>query len=129
MGKKAQHVRLYVATTTQGLHMFLLNKNGWQMSSAELRQRIGLKAGGHLPVDGLGPVDVDGTIVHVHRKHPGTKTRQHRVMALCTCGKYVPAGRLHQHRNSNAHTQREIQNALRGTWSNIEEYNEVVGPV
>ncbi len=73
----------------------LMNEFGRPMSSAELRKAMGLSTTLHLP-DTFGPVDVDGTSVYIVPKTPGQF--RIRTIAVCSCGKHVPAGRLFQHR-------------------------------
>ena len=73
----------------------------WSMHSGEMLQALGLKPGGHLPADGLPPRELQGVTVYVAPAAPaasGRKSSRHRVMAVCSCGRHVSAGRLHQHR-------------------------------
>ena len=85
--------------------MNLLNPLGWQMQSYELRGRLGLKAGHHLPKEGLPPQDVDGMTVYV-APMTDPRHRRHRVLVICQCGEHVPAGRLHQHLKGVGHENR-----------------------
>ena len=68
----------------------------YAMHSDEMLDALGVK-GGHLPVDGINPRQVQGVTVYVLAAPPsnGRKSSKHRVMAVCpTCGRHMSAGRL-----------------------------------
>jgi hypothetical protein len=67
-----------------------------------------LKAGGHLPIEGMEPRIIQGIkiwvkpvpLIAIFQKHAGygKKSSKHRVMAECPqCKREMSAGRLHQH--------------------------------
>lgn len=70
----------------------------WAMQSGELMEALGLKAGGHLPDQGMPPVQIEGVTVYVLPKSASTggrKSSKHRVMAVCpVCNRHMSAGRL-----------------------------------
>jgi hypothetical protein len=84
---------------------------GRNMWSGEMMKTLGLKAGGHLPKEGMPERVIQGIRVYVKPapesvvvvKHFGKrvgilKRSNHRVMAICPgCKRHLSAGRLHQH--------------------------------
>lgn len=85
------------------------------MHSGEMLETLGLKAGGHLPIEGMPERVIQGVRVWVTpapaRRDPESlpkfgpsvrtsgKSSTHRVMCECpTCGAVLSAGRLFQHR-------------------------------
>ena len=86
----------------------LKTERGRQMRCDQLYARLGLDAkavrGLRLPAHGLDAQDVDGTPVYVLPPSGG----KHRVIAICSCGKHVPAGRLEQHQKGATHAHPEV---------------------
>lgn len=71
-----------------------------QATAGDLLAMLGLKAGGHLPTDGMAERLIDGVRVYVAPKVAGNRrVRGHRVYAICDCGRHIPVGRLHQHKH------------------------------
>lgn len=71
------------------------------MHSGELMQELGLRAGGHLPAEGMPAREINGVTVYVLPANgPDTTSRRnksskHRVMAICPdCQRHMSAGRL-----------------------------------
>lgn len=78
---------------------YLLNSNGYQMSSSELLASLGLKPNSPIPPNYSAEKVLQGVTIRVEVSQPGGK---HRVKAVCpNCKSLVPAGRLHQHAHSN----------------------------
>ena len=99
----------------------IIGKYGHNMWSEEMMETLGLKAGGHLPDEGLPEREIQGIRVYVkplrtcceyHRqggqgitcthnsdgKRGSIKSSRHRVIAICPgCQRHLSAGRLHQH--------------------------------
>lgn len=75
----------------------LRNERGWQMDEGQLKRAMGVTDTTKWPDEGMDPKLIGNTVVRVKPKNPkGGKS--HRAMAICaTCGREVPAGRLHQH--------------------------------
>lgn len=70
----------------------------------ELRRMLGLPK--KLTVSGLNPTKIGDTYVYVlsqeeARQQNPKSSRPHRIIAICSCGEHVPAGRLQQHRKSH----------------------------
>lgn len=64
--------------------------------AGDMMSLLGLRPGGHLPVEGMAERIIDGYRVYVA---PKLRTnRAHRIIAICPCGRHIPAGRLHQHK-------------------------------
>ena len=82
----------------------------WAANSNEVLPLLGLKAGGHLPVEGMPPRKIQGITVWVEPAPTPdltmardytlrrVKSSKHRVMAECpVCRKHMSLGRLQQH--------------------------------
>jgi hypothetical protein len=63
-----------------------------------MRQLLGVR---QLPPEGMAAREIDGVRVYVRAQRPLRERERHRsshrIMAICTCGRHVPVGRLHQH--------------------------------
>jgi hypothetical protein len=76
----------------------------YPLSSSELKKELGLPP--KLPKGALLGAQVGDTKVYVISQetarimNPGV-IRPHRVIAICECGKHVPAGKLQQHRKAH----------------------------
>lgn len=70
-----------------------------QATAGDVLRLLGLRAGGHLPPEGMAERFIDGVRVYVAPVVKGDRrVRGHRVYAICDCGRHIPVGRLHQHR-------------------------------
>lgn len=80
-----------------GVH--ILDPFGYNSSNHRILKLLGLK---RLPVQGLPEVEIQGVRVYVKPSTSGgtraTRECKHRIIAICTCGRHVPVGRLHQHK-------------------------------
>jgi hypothetical protein len=85
----------------------ILGETGRNMHSDEIMKTLELKAGGHLPKEGMPIRKIQDIQVYVRpsydykKNNPLIKVRKsstHRVIAICpSCGRHLSAGRLHQH--------------------------------
>ncbi len=77
------------------------------MRHDEIYTALGLDPKKHLPAEGVPPTAINGVLVYVlAADHPRrerisrrgvTFLRGKRTYAICTCGRHVEAGHLHQH--------------------------------
>ena len=96
----------------------LKNDHGWYLQNHELYPRLQAVIGweGHvsrLPVEGFGPVEVQGVQFICHPQSQATKTNwrgkpvhrsAHRLMFMCpACAEWIPFGRAGQHRKGQKH--------------------------
>ena len=75
-------------------------KGNVPMHSPEMMETLGLKAGAHLPPEGMPERLIQGVKVWVTPYVEGRprKSSIHRVMCKCpSCERVLSAGRLHQH--------------------------------
>jgi len=73
-----------------------VDERGRTLHSHKMMPLLGLKPGGHLPVEGMGTRDINGVMVYVLAKF--RSGRHHRIIAICpACKKHVPFGRMGQH--------------------------------
>lgn len=75
----------------------ILGKYG-RAHAADMLRLLGVKK---LPKEGMEEREIQGVRVYVKPSLSGgtrlTRRCNHRVFAICECGRHVPAGRLHQH--------------------------------
>lgn len=95
----------------------LKNQRGWFLQSYELLPLLGVPAGGHLPKEGFGPVEVQGVRFMCRpalapRLRPDgriVKVSRHRLVYLCeACQKWIPTGRAYQHRKGRVHKNNAV---------------------
>lgn len=77
----------------------ILGRFGYNAQSNEIHRLLGVR---RLPDEGMPVQEIQGVQVYVKPRNPKPEGRRardcrHRVIAICTCGQHVPAGRLHQH--------------------------------
>lgn len=72
------------------------SEHKWAMHSGEMMEALGLKAGHHLPAEGMPERLIQGVRVYVLAAKPTAhKSSAHRVMAVCpACERHMSAGRL-----------------------------------
>lgn len=66
-------------------------------TSSDMHRELGVTK---LPDEGMPVREVQGVQVYVKPRTIGSLKPHrcaHRVFAICTCGRHVPVGRLHQH--------------------------------
>lgn len=68
------------------------------MQSRDLCEAFGLPPTSPIPLDYADERVIDGTLVVLTPARQG----KHRFFAVCDCGAFVPAGRLHQHQRGAA---------------------------
>ena len=90
----------------------LRNERGRFLQSHELLPKLGFKPGGHLPVEGFGPVCVDDVLFYCEpaaghfdvMTGKKVKSSRHRIRYLCkACRAWIPFGRASQHNKGKSH--------------------------
>jgi hypothetical protein len=89
----------------------LKNSYGRFMQSHELLPVLGFKPGCHLPPEGFGPMEVQGVTFICEPATPARmgkygrliSSSKHRIFYLCSCRKWIPAGRAGQHFKGKSH--------------------------
>lgn len=77
-----------------------VNGRKYRMQSRQMLEALAFKAGHPIPKDYHGTFVVQGVPVTVLPSQGGAK---HRIMVSCSCGAFVPFGRLGQHEKGKAH--------------------------
>jgi hypothetical protein len=95
-------VRLYRMVEGFGGRSYKQNMDVSHIKKAlGLPEKIPMKQEGRFRLQGVELLlfcSSEAQFVNNNRQRHGRRTRPHRLYANCTCGKLVPAGRLHQHK-------------------------------
>lgn len=80
--------------------MKLIGRFGRHATASDMLEFLGLPRTAKLPKEGMPKREIQGVRVYVKPfvSNGSRRTVKHRVIAICTCGRHIPTGRINQHR-------------------------------